>query len=59
MSGGSAEQALLSAGCGQMFNFYDLPGSTAAGMTDSKIPDAQSGSEKAYNIALTARPVQP
>lgn len=55
MSGGSAEQALLSAGCGQMFNFYDLPGSTAAGMTDSKIPDAQSGSEKAYNIALTAQ----
>jgi len=55
MSGGSAEQALLSAGCAQMFNFYDLPGSTASGMADSKIPDAQSGSEKAYTLALTAQ----
>ncbi len=55
MSGGSAEQALLSAGCAQMFNYYDLPGSTASGMADSKIPDAQSGSEKAYTLALTAQ----
>jgi trimethylamine--corrinoid protein Co-methyltransferase len=38
-----------------MFNFYDLPGSTASGMADSKIPDAQSGSEKAYTLALTAQ----
>ena len=32
MSGGSAEQALLSAGCAQMHRFYDLPGGAAAGM---------------------------
>lgn len=55
MSGGSAEQALLSAGCAQMFAFYNLPGSTASGMADAKIPDAQSGSEKAYTLALTAQ----
>lgn len=55
MSGGSAEQALLSAGCAQMFDYYDLPGSTASGMADSKIPDAQAGSEKAYTLALTAQ----
>ena len=52
MSGGSPEQALLSAGCAQMFHFYDLTGGTASGMTDSKIPDAQAGYEKAYNHAL-------
>ena len=52
MSGGSPEQALLSAACGQMAHFYDLTGGTASGMTDSKIPDAQAGMEKAYNHAL-------
>ena len=43
MSGGSPEQALLSAACGQMAHFYDLTGGTASGMSDSKIPDAQAG----------------
>lgn len=52
MSGGSPEQALLSAAAAQMAQFYDLTGGTASGMTDSKIPDAQSGSEKAYSHAL-------
>src|SRR5690606_25733810 len=46
MSGGSAEQALLSAACGQMAQYYDLPGGSAAGMADSKLPDIQSGYEK-------------
>lgn len=54
MSGGSGEQALLSAACAQMANFYDLPNSVPAGMTDSKIPDAQSGGEKGYTISLAA-----
>jgi trimethylamine--corrinoid protein Co-methyltransferase len=52
MSGGSPEQALLSAACGQMARFYDLTGGTASGMTDSKMLDAQAGYEKAYNHAL-------
>jgi trimethylamine--corrinoid protein Co-methyltransferase len=52
MSGGSPEQALLSAACGQIAQFYDLTGGTASGMTDSKLPDAQAGAEKAYNHAL-------
>src|SRR5499425_1738687 len=52
MSGGSPEQALLSAACGQMAHFYDLTGGTSSGMSDSKIPDAQAGMEKAYNHAL-------
>jgi trimethylamine--corrinoid protein Co-methyltransferase len=52
MSGGSPEQALLSSAAAQMAHFYDLTGGTASGMTDSKIADAQSGAEKAYNHAL-------
>ena len=52
MSGGSPEQALLSAAAGQMASFYDLTGGTASGMTDSKIPDGQAGAEKALNHAL-------
>jgi Trimethylamine:corrinoid methyltransferase len=52
MSGGSPEQALLSAACGQMAHFYDLTGGTASGMSDSKIPDAQAGMEKGINHAL-------
>jgi trimethylamine--corrinoid protein Co-methyltransferase len=52
MSGGSPEQALLSAAAGQMGNFYDLTTGTASGMTDSKVADAQSAGEKALNHAL-------
>jgi len=52
MSGGSGEQALLTAACAQMAHFYDLTGGVPAGMTDSKVPDAQSGYEKGYTEAL-------
>ena len=54
MSGGSGEQAVLMAGCAQMAQFYDLPSGIAAGMTDSKLPDAQSGYEKGYTVTLAA-----
>lgn len=54
MSGGSGEQALLSAACAQMASFYDLPNSVPAGMTDSKLPDVQAGSEKGNTISLAA-----
>jgi trimethylamine--corrinoid protein Co-methyltransferase len=46
MSGGSGEQALLTAGCAQMAQFYDLPGASAAGISDSKLPDYQAGYER-------------
>jgi trimethylamine--corrinoid protein Co-methyltransferase len=52
MSGGSGEQAVLMAACGQMGRHYDLPTGIAAGMADSKIPDAQSGYEKGYTNTL-------
>ncbi len=54
MSGGSGEQAVLMAACGQMGRYYDLPTGIAAGMADSKIPDAQSGFEKGYTDVLAA-----
>ncbi len=54
MTGGSGEQALLSAACAQMADFYNLPNSVPAGMTDAKIPDAQSGGEKGVAISLAA-----
>ncbi|MDJ0640446.1 MAG: trimethylamine methyltransferase family protein [Paracoccaceae bacterium] len=52
MSGGSAEQALLTAGCAQMHRFYGLPGGAAGGMADSKLPDMQTGWEQAMNNVL-------
>ncbi|MCK4868767.1 MAG: trimethylamine methyltransferase family protein, partial [Alphaproteobacteria bacterium] len=52
MSGGSPEQALLSAACAQMMHFYDLTGGVPAGMKDSKLPDAQAGAENAYTNAI-------
>ncbi len=52
MTGGSGEQAVLMAAVGQMGRYYKLPTGIAAGMTDSKIPDAQSGYEKAYSLTM-------
>lgn len=46
MTGGSGEQALLSAGCAQMHQFYGLPGGAAGGIADSKLPDMQAGWEQ-------------
>ena len=46
MSGGSGEQALLTAGCAQMHGFYGLPGGAAAGIADAKLPDMQAGWEQ-------------
>ena len=49
MSGGSGEQALLTAGCAQMHRFYDLPGGAAAGIADAKLPDMQAGWEQSIS----------
>ena len=55
MSGGGGEQARLMAATSQMARYYGLPNSTIAGATDSKIPDAQSGYEKAMSVLLAAQ----
>ena len=52
MSGGSAEQALLTAGCAQMHRFYNLPGGAASGISDSKLPDMQAGWEQGITNTL-------
>ncbi len=54
-SGGSGEEAVVSAGAAQMVNFYGLASSVGAGMTDSKLPDYQAGYEKALAITLAAQ----
>ncbi|WP_406648267.1 trimethylamine methyltransferase family protein [Aliisedimentitalea scapharcae] len=55
MAGGSGEQALLTAAAVQMARHYGLPNSTIAGATDSKVVDAQSGSEKSLAVTLAAQ----
>ncbi|MEO1563068.1 MAG: trimethylamine methyltransferase family protein [Pseudomonadota bacterium] len=52
MSGGSGEQALLTAGCAQMHKFYGLPGGAAAGIADAKMPDFQAGYEQATSNVM-------
>ncbi|MDG1532546.1 MAG: trimethylamine methyltransferase family protein [Paracoccaceae bacterium] len=46
MTGGSGEQALLTAGCAQMHHFYGLPGGAVGGISDAKMPDMQAGWEQ-------------
>ncbi len=52
MSGGSGEQALLTAGCAQMHHFYGLPGGAAAGIADAKLPDMQAGWEQGISNVM-------
>ena len=52
MSGGSGEQSILSASVAQMGQSLGVPTGTAAGMTDAKLPDAQSGYEKGITTVM-------
>jgi trimethylamine--corrinoid protein Co-methyltransferase len=53
-SGGGPEVALLNAAAAQIIEWYGIEGSVAAGMTDAKSIDAQSGYEKGLTVALSA-----
>ncbi len=55
MSGGSGEEAILNAAAAQLLNWMGLPSSVAAGMADSKVPDAQAGHEKGVTVTLAAQ----
>lgn len=46
---GGAEIALLNAASAQISNALSMPSGVAAGMADSKVPDAQAGYEKAVS----------
>jgi len=51
---GSVEMGLLSAGAAQLAHRYQLPIYATAGMSDSKVPDAQAGYEKMATTMLVA-----
>jgi trimethylamine--corrinoid protein Co-methyltransferase len=51
---GAVEMGLLNAGAAQMAQYYKLPVYTTAGMSDSKINDAQAGYESAITSTLVA-----
>ncbi len=53
-TGGSGEEALVSAAAAQVINRYGLVSSVGAGMSDSKLPDNQAGYEKAIAVSLAA-----
>lgn len=55
MSGGSGEEAVLTASAAQVANWLGLPSGVPAGMTDSKLIDAQAGHEKGLTVALAAQ----
>ncbi len=55
MSGGSGEAAVANAAAAQLLLHLRLPSTVSAGMTDSKIADAQAGYEKGYTVALAAQ----
>lgn len=49
---GSPEQGILSSAVCQMARYYNLPNGSISGGTDSKLPDTQSGFEKAIQHTL-------
>ncbi|MDH3490759.1 MAG: trimethylamine methyltransferase family protein [Gammaproteobacteria bacterium] len=53
-SGGSGEEALITAATVQLCNHFGFITSIGAGMTDSKTMDVQAGYEKALTIAAAA-----
>ncbi|MEQ8651156.1 MAG: trimethylamine methyltransferase family protein [Kiloniellales bacterium] len=54
MTGGSGEAAIASAAAAQLLADLELPSTVSAGITESKIADAQAGYEKGYSVALAA-----
>jgi trimethylamine--corrinoid protein Co-methyltransferase len=52
--GGAAEFALMNAAVAQLGHFYDIPIYNSAGLTESKLPDAQAGYEKAITSLAAA-----
>ncbi len=53
-TGGSPEQALLSAGAAQMAHYYGLPNQVVGLWTDAKVCDQQAGHEKTLGALTTA-----
>ncbi len=54
-TGGSGEEAVVSAAAAQIIKWYGLTCSVGAGMSDAKLPDNQAGYEKGIAVALAAQ----
>lgn len=52
--GGGVEFGLMNAAASQMARHIGVPNYNSAGLTDAKIPDIQSGYEKAFSLCLCA-----
>jgi trimethylamine--corrinoid protein Co-methyltransferase len=52
--GGAVECAMMNAAIHQLARYVGVPNYNSSGLTDSKIPDAQAGWEKALSSVLTA-----
>ena len=52
--GGGVEFGLMNAAVSQMARHIGVPNYNSAGLTDAKIPDIQSGYEKAFSLCLCA-----
>ncbi len=52
--GGTIEFGMMQAAAAQLAHFYQVPIYCSAGMTDSKLPDAQAGYEKMSTLLLAA-----
>ena len=51
---GNVEMGLINCACTQMAQYYEIPIYATAGMSDSKLPDAQAGYEKMATAMMTA-----
>ncbi|MCW3490973.1 trimethylamine methyltransferase family protein [Dethiobacter alkaliphilus] len=51
---GNVEMGLINCACTQMAQYYRIPIYATAGMSDSKLPDAQAGYEKMATAMMTA-----
>jgi trimethylamine--corrinoid protein Co-methyltransferase len=52
--GGAVECGMMNAAIHQLSNYIKVPNYNSSGLTDSKIPDAQAGWEKAFTSLLAA-----
>ncbi|MBC2706072.1 trimethylamine methyltransferase family protein [Desulfobacula sp.] len=53
-SGGAVECGMMNASIHQLSNHIKVPNYNSAGLSDSKVPDAQAGYEKAFTVLLAS-----
>jgi len=53
-SGGAVECGMMNAAIHQLSNYIKVPNYNSAGLSDSKVPDAQAGYEKAFTTLLAS-----